>query len=80
MAYRAGASGLFLSGGEALVNLTSARLFSVVIPVAGNSVAFQAAVPCDPALNGAMGFTQAVIFGGAGWELCNAIDVTLGYY
>ena len=79
VAFAAPSSGLFLAGGEALVDLGTARLFQVILPTAGGVTDIKAIVKCDPSLNGATAFTQAFILGG-GWELCNALDIRVGFY
>ena len=78
--YAGSTSGLFVAGGEALVDLGSAKVFQILLPVSGSSVDVVGAIPCDFALSGLVAYTQAVILGGGSWELCNAIDLTLGSY
>ena len=73
-------SGVFVSGGEALVDLTSQKLFQVLVGVGSDPITIAAPVPCDASLAGGVAYTQAYLLGGAGWELCNALDLTLGYY
>ncbi len=77
--YALPSSGAFFGPSEILVDLSSTRLFSMVLPSSGGIVTFEGPIPCDAALNGAFAATQAFVAGG-GAELCNAIDVVLGYY
>ncbi len=77
--YALPSSGTFFQGSEILVDLSSSKLFSRTIASSGGIDEFADPVPCDVSLNGAIGYTQAFITGG-GVELCNALDVTLGYY
>ncbi len=77
--YSLPSSGTFFGGSEILVDLSSSKLFSRTIASSGGIDEFEAPVPCDVSLNGAIGYTQAFITGN-GVELCNALDLTLGYY
>lgn len=76
--YAAPASGLFLGRGEVLVDTSSALLFHAVAPAAGPTT-FRFPIPCALALAGFTAHVQAAVTGG-GLELCNALDVTLGYW
>jgi glucose/arabinose dehydrogenase len=76
--YAAPAGGVFLGRGEVLVDTASALLFHAVAPAASPSV-FRFAVPSSAALAGVGAHVQAAVTGG-GLELCNALDVTLGYW
>jgi glucose/arabinose dehydrogenase len=78
--FAAPTSGVFLTGGEALVDVTSRKIFQIITAAGTETVQITAPLPCDASLAGATGYTQAFILGGAGFELCNAVDLTLGYY
>jgi glucose/arabinose dehydrogenase len=77
--YQGPSSGVFLPGGESLVDQASGKIFQILLAVGGDTVSFEGSMPCDSSLNGLTAYTQAFILGG-GWELCNAVDVTLGGY
>ncbi|MSR62431.1 MAG: hypothetical protein EXS08_08300 [Planctomycetes bacterium] len=72
-------SGVFLGANEILVDTSSARLFRVLASSTGGTDAFRFGVPCDVALAGLTTYVQAVITGGS-LELCNALDVSTGYF
>ncbi len=77
--YDAPAAGPTLGFGEVLVDLSGgARLFVASRPASGGQDTYSFPVPSDPALLGFEAFSQALISGG-GLELCNALDVVLGY-
>jgi len=78
--YTGSISGVFVSGGEALVDLGSTKVFSIVLAVGGSTVELGGMLPCDIALDGLVAYTQGFILGGGSWELCNALDLTLGWY
>ena len=61
------------------MDLGTSRIFQVFKGTTGGVETISAVLPCDTALSGAMASTQAFILGG-GWELCNAVDLTLGVY
>ncbi len=64
--------------GELLVDSASPRLFrSYAIPI-GGMASYSYLVPANPCLAGRTIYTQAVILGGRA-ELCNAVDLTIGY-
>ncbi len=73
-------AGIMVSGGELLVDITQTNLFTTVAGATGNPVTFAAAIPCDASLGGLLAYSQGFILGGAGWELCNANDLTLGHF
>ncbi len=77
--YDTPASGVFHTGGEALVDMASTKIFQLVAAGSSSKVSFDIPIPCDAALTGATVYTQALVLGG-GWELCNAIDVQLGQF
>ena len=77
--YQAPTSGIFSSGGETLVDLASGQIFQLVALASTDAVFFEVPLPCDPTLSGLTAYTQALILG-SGWELCNAVDVTLGQF
>ncbi|MEQ1893099.1 MAG: PKD domain-containing protein [Planctomycetota bacterium] len=67
--------------GEVLVRLSSKgglRLFTLAAGSGGGVAQHALAIPVDVSLVGLTAYTQALILGG-GLELCNAIDLTLGY-
>ena len=61
------------------MDLTSLRFFRDVVVSSGNTDLHSLAVPLDVALAGFTVSTQALILGGAGPELCNAVDLVLGF-
>jgi glucose/arabinose dehydrogenase len=71
-------SGTFFGASEVLVDLGSTKLYQAVQTSTGGVATFEGVLPCDAALQGMTAATQAFILGG-GIELCNAVDVTLGY-
>ena len=79
MGYAAPSPGVPAPGGERLVNVASTRFFLVFQPVVNGFTVFRGPLPCDAALAGLQVYTQAGIVGG-GRELCNAIDLTAGYW
>ena len=48
-------------------------------PATGGSDALRTSIPASTSLAGVTGYVQAAIVG-ARVELCNALDVTIGYY
>ena len=79
LGYMGSASGLVLGAGEVLVDLASPKVCASVIASSGTSDTHSFVIPDDPLLVGRTIATQAAIFGGPGPELCNAIDVVLGF-
>lgn len=64
--------------GELLVDSASPRLFrSCAIPI-GGTASHANLIPANPCLAGRRIYSQAVILGGRA-ELCNAVDLTIGY-
>ena len=70
------------SGGELLIDLSGTRIFSVgtVVAPGSGSTAITCPVPCDPALNGFVTYSQAFVLGLGAWKLCNGFDITTGWY
>jgi len=65
--------------GEILYNPASPKLFTSTA-LSGGATAFHSApIPLDLAYEGLTATTQGVIFGGAGPELTNAVDLVLGF-
>lgn len=67
--------------GELLVRLSAqggVRLFTLAAPSGGGVAQHALAIPVNVSLVGLTAYTQGLILGG-GLELCNAIDLTLGY-
>jgi glucose/arabinose dehydrogenase len=79
LGHAAPSSGTFYGSSEILIDLASPRLFRAILASSGGLTSFSSPVPCSASLNGAVAFTQAFVLGG-GVELCNALDLTLGYY
>jgi glucose/arabinose dehydrogenase len=77
--YAAPGSGSFLGRNEILVDRASALRFQLVQASTGSTDVFRAPIPCRVSLAGQTLYVQAAILGG-GLELCNALDVTPGYY
>lgn len=71
--------GFFLAGGELLVDVTSTGLAGAVLPRFGASVRFSINVPGDLVFCALSASFQGVVLGTPGYELSNAIDVTLGF-
>jgi glucose/arabinose dehydrogenase len=72
-------SGTFFNGFEVLIDGSSPRYFTLGLPSTGTTDVIRAQLPCDVALSGLKASIQAILLGG-GLELCNALDITLGYY
>ncbi len=72
------ASGIFLRGGEVLIDLTGPRLGVLVLPHTGGTETFSLSIPDPLFLYGANAAVQGVVFGAPGYELSNAIDFTVG--
>ena len=72
-------SGVFVAGGELLLDLTSPSVLQLVLSHTGNVVRFSSAVPLDGSLFGFGVSAQGVVFGAPGYELSNALDLTLGF-
>jgi len=70
--------GATIGAGELLVDVSSLRLFRHIVAAAGSSDLHSLAVPCDVTLAGLTATSQALVLGGAGPELCNAVDLVLG--
>jgi len=76
-AYALPSSGTFLAAGELLLNLSSPRYFLSVKPGSG-LVVHNGTIPNSASLAGVTASLQGLILGG-GLELCNAVDVVIGY-
>jgi hypothetical protein len=70
------ASGPHFPYGEVLIS--GQKLFSAAQPANGAGNVFAFSVPNDPGLAGIAAFAQGVLVGG-GLQLCNALDVVVGY-
>ncbi len=79
IAYTLPTSGTFLGAGELLIDVSSSFVFMLAHPSSGGIDAFSQAIPCDASLDGVTAASQVLVLGG-GAELCNAVDVTVGYY
>jgi len=77
--YEGALDGIFLSGGELLVDLTSPEVATIPLPHTGGSALFSVAVPGDAALFGSPVSAQGIVFGAPGYELSNALDLVLGW-
>jgi hypothetical protein len=69
--------GVSTSFGELLVDPTESQFTSVVLSSGVDT--HSVAIPAVSALAGAASYTQAVVLGGTGPELANAIDYVLGF-
>ena len=79
LTYDAPHAGRLVRFGEVLIDVfNGAMLLTVNTPASGGLDLFSFPVPNDPGLVGYEMFAQGLIFGG-GIELCNALDVVLGY-
>ncbi|MFT5289879.1 MAG: hypothetical protein ACI82F_001950 [Planctomycetota bacterium] len=79
--YDMASSGLITPYGELLVGvevLGGNLIFSSVVASGGGSAVHSLAIPSDPGLQGFLVYSQGVILGGAGPELCNALDLVAG--
>ena len=65
--------------GEILVDLGSGKIAQSLLSATGTSDTHSFAVPLDIDFVGLSGSAQGAIFGGAGPELCNALDLDLGW-
>lgn len=79
LGYAAGAFGRTTRAGELLVDLTSPLLFSSVAVPQYSVAVHEIPVPNDVSLAGTVAATQALILSGRGLELCNALDVVVGF-
>ena len=80
LGYQNPTSGVILSGGELLVDLASANIFTLWAFADGaGSGTIANVVPNDVALLEFALSTQGVVLGGGTYEFCNAIDLTLGH-
>ncbi len=71
-------SGRPLGASELLVDTLSPRFFASLVPASGAAGVHAHAIPNLTALAGVRAYFQAAILGG-GSELCNAVDVVLGF-
>jgi len=76
--YSGASRGLVLRGGEVLVDLSSPFLTRVLSAHNGGNVQFSLPVPNDPALCGLAASAQGIVLGAPGYELSNALDLTVG--
>ncbi len=76
--YAAASNGLFLTGGELLVDLASPLLISVSQAHTGGVIQYSLAVPSDPSLCGLTASIQGIVFGAPHYELSNALDIVVG--
>ncbi len=76
--YTGASSGLFVRGGEVLVQLGSTKLASTFAPTGGGLDRFAFPVPSDPTLSGLVAYAQGFVLGGAGYALCNGIAAAVG--
>ena len=77
--YKNPASGTFGPGGEVLIQLTPPRIFQSVVGSTGSVDTHVNSIPNTPCLAGRFGASQAVVFQGSVWSLCNAEYLTVGY-
>ena len=77
--YLGGSTGPILPGGELLLNLGSVKLSSSLLPATGSADVHSILLPADSSFAGFTYTAQAAILGGAGYELCNAYDYTVGF-
>lgn len=78
-AFLAPSSGLFLAGGELLVDVTSGQAARAQLPHAGGVERFAVPLPLDLGLCGLEVSVQGLVLGAPGYELTNALDLTLGF-
>ena len=68
-----------LSSGELLVDLASAPIFTLVAPSNGIMDVLPNQVPNTLSLIGTSVSTQGMVYGSSMLELCNAVDLTVGF-
>lgn len=78
--YAAPSPGLLVPAGERLFDIRSPRFFKLVQSSNGSLDVFRGPLPCDPALAGLRVVVQAGLVGASMRRLCNALDLTLGYW
>ena len=78
-AYGAPLEDVFLGVGELLVDPRTPMVFLFVETHASGPVAFEGRIPRDPALTGRGIFLQGLCGGRPGYQLSNALDLTLGF-
>ncbi|HHK42210.1 MAG TPA: hypothetical protein ENJ50_07315 [Planctomycetaceae bacterium] len=71
-------SGLFLAGGELLVDLSSPQVTALTQIHSGGILGFGLMVPNDTTLCGMTVSVQGIVLGAPGYELSNALDLVLG--
>ena len=79
LCYGGAASGPVLSGGEILVDLASAPIFTLIAPSNGVLDVLPNQVPNVLSLIGLQVSTQGMVYGASMLELCNAVDLTVGF-
>jgi len=77
--YAGPATGPVKGYGEILIDFASGKIAQSLLPATGTADVHAFAVPADVELVGLTGSSQGAIFGGAGPELCNALDLHLGF-
>ncbi|HED66889.1 MAG TPA: hypothetical protein ENJ09_15205 [Planctomycetes bacterium] len=77
--YAAAGTGPIVAGGEFLVDLGSQRLVQSLQTATGTQDVHSFSIPADTSFAGTTLATQGVILGGAGYELCNAYDIVVGF-
>ena len=79
LCYEGAATGPVLSSGEILVDLASAPIFTLVAPSNGVLDELSNQVPNILSLVGFQVSTQGMVYGSSMLELCNAVDLTVGF-
>ncbi|MAB80321.1 MAG: hypothetical protein CMJ89_13285 [Planctomycetes bacterium] len=77
--FQRGLTGPVLSIGELLMDVASPPLFNAGAPVVSDLATVNIFIVPNLAFIGLGGTTQAVILGGGSIELCNAVDVLVGF-
>jgi len=77
--FQRGLTGPVLTSGELLMDVTSPPLFSAGAPVVADLAVINIYIVPNLSFIGLGGTTQAVIVGGGYIELCNAVDVLVGF-
>ncbi len=79
LCYSDPATGPTLSSGELLIDLASAPIFTLVVPSNGTLDILSQVVPNSLSLVGTSVSSQGMVYGSSMLELCNAVDMTVGF-
>jgi hypothetical protein len=71
-------TGVFVNGGELLIDPSSSRYIFSSLPIMGMSNDHSLAIPTSASLAGVTARAQGIVLGG-GFHFCNAYDLTIGF-